>query len=402
MRRDEVTLPAMRASLVTDLLHALGWADGDDSVAAAHLAVATAPDDTDAHARLGWCYLKAQRPELARASFQQSLACAAHSALARLGLAALAFLDRDPELTSAQLRAAASDPHDPLAERIENIARILAAEASPTDAAARDALPSPSPAATATTWDDASAAYAAGIHAGLNGDHAGARAALEAAVRLDPQHIDAHHQLALACWALGRPRDAERFYRAALALDPDHARALCGLGVVLAHKGEEEAALEALKRAVSLDPADAKARTHLGVLHRRRGDAQSAIDCYLAALAADPHSVEALYNLAVTLAENQRFQEAIPVYHRLLQSEPDHLRARSGLGVALYEAGDLPQAISALEEVITRDPDDAYAHYFLGLAEVASQAEGRALRQYRILQQLDPDLSLRLFASIYG
>ena len=61
----------------------------------------------------------------------------------------------------------------------------------------------------------------------------GARDEYELAVRLDPDHADAHNNLGSAYFLMGDRASAEREYRTALRLDPRSAGAKRNLDIVL-------------------------------------------------------------------------------------------------------------------------------------------------------------------------
>lgn len=70
------------------------------------------------------------------------------------------------------------------------------------------------------------------------GDLAGARQHLEAAVAADPSQVDSRLELSLVCSELGDLAAAEQQNREVLRLSPDQADALYNLGAISANRGD--------------------------------------------------------------------------------------------------------------------------------------------------------------------
>jgi tetratricopeptide (TPR) repeat protein len=104
-----------------------------------------------------------------------------------------------------------------------------------------------------------------------------AKDAYERALRIDPDHADAHVNLGRLLHEEGAPASAEEHYRAALAAEPQHETAAFNLGVALEDLGRLDDAIAAYKRALVLDPSNADAHFNLAGIYERRGEKQSAI-----------------------------------------------------------------------------------------------------------------------------
>jgi tetratricopeptide (TPR) repeat protein len=104
-----------------------------------------------------------------------------------------------------------------------------------------------------------------------------AKDAYERALRLDPNHADAHVNLGRLLHEQGSAADAEWHYRAAMTANPDHETAAFNLGVALEDLDRPNDALQAYERAITLDPENADAHYNLAGIHERRGDKQAAL-----------------------------------------------------------------------------------------------------------------------------
>ena len=154
------------------------------------------------------------------------------------------------------------------------------------------------------------------------GDPAAALPHYEAALRLQPELVDARCNLGNALIALGRPVEAIAQFRAALARNPRYAPAHNSLGVALRRAGARSEAIREFEAALRLQPDYAQARSNLGNTLLDLGRAAEAVPQYEAALRLDPRFALAHYNLAVALRQIGRTAEAREQHDLARQLDP--------------------------------------------------------------------------------
>jgi len=250
------------------------------------------------------------------------------------------------------------------------------------------------------------AAYArVGLLRGLHGDHAGALAVLELAVRAgtreDPESL---------AWALvhlgderfaGGDRDgAAAAYARARALLPGYAPAAGGLARVEAAAGRLAPAIalygEALASAPSPDVAGA-----LGDLHAERGDAAAADDAYaladrLARLA-DAAGVSYGRPLVLFWADHGRPADALRLAEREARARDD-VHTADALAWALHRAGRPRAAARAAHRALRLGTRDALLDYHAGAIAAALGRTRRAARHFRRALATNPWFDRRLAA----
>ena len=96
-----------------------------------------------------------------------------------------------------------------------------------------------------------------------SGDAAGARAALERSVALDPRLGTARSNLGAALLATGDLEGARRQFEAALEVDPRDTAALGNLGLIAAQQGRTSDARRQFERVLAIDPTDTRAQAAL-------------------------------------------------------------------------------------------------------------------------------------------
>ena len=94
----------------------------------------------------------------------------------------------------------------------------------------------------------------------------------ERVLRDDPQHVEAHHRLAILSDLAGDYSTAERHYLAALENRPHDARLLNDLGYSYLLQGRLSESEQLLRDAVDADPTHALAVNNLGLLYETLGD----------------------------------------------------------------------------------------------------------------------------------
>ncbi len=104
-----------------------------------------------------------------------------------------------------------------------------------------------------------------------------AKDAYARALRVDPNHADAHVNLGRLLHEEGAPAAAEQHYRAAMRANAQHETAAFNLGVALEDLGRVADALRAYERAIALDPGNADAHYNLAGIYERRGEPQAAL-----------------------------------------------------------------------------------------------------------------------------
>jgi protein O-GlcNAc transferase len=185
---------------------------------------------------------------------------------------------------------------------------------------------------------------------------------------LNPQHVEAMHNLGLIARDLGRKDEAVDLIRGALALRPDSPEVHGNLSIALRACGKLDEAIAAARRAVALNPVLPEAHYNLGDVLKDNGQLDEAIACYGRAIALRPTYADAHNNLGNAQRAKLRFDDAIAAYRRAISIKPDFADAHYNLGNALRITGQSEQAIVAFRRTIALKPSFAEAFNNLGVA----------------------------------
>jgi tetratricopeptide (TPR) repeat protein len=276
------------------------------------------------------------------------------------------------------------------------IVGIVLYEQRPTWMFSPSLAPTPVPTRSAVSYlADADIALKAG-------DYAGAMAAYDQVLRLEPDNAQAMAQLSSihlahrdlekateyaqraadagpkdpdALNALARAHDWNGEYEAALnnaldalEIDPNNATSLAILGEIYTDVGNWEVAEDYLQQAAELEPDNVMMLRNLAYLREMRGDYESAIELYDQALEVEPYRfdlhIEKGRQYRVGLLDyekaNQEYQAAVDAYRSAVTLD--------ALGDGLYNAGDHLQAVRVLREATELDPTYGPAFVHLGMA----------------------------------
>jgi putative PEP-CTERM system TPR-repeat lipoprotein len=248
---------------------------------------------------------------------------------------------------------------------------------------------------------DPRANYLRAVFLAERGDHAGARAELQEAIRvLDAAQRDALRRRGpellllggVAHYSLGAMERARSYLEDFLRSAPDHVGARRLLGSVRLAQGDARAAIDALDRALKLAPNDSETLALLAAAHMARkqfGTANMYLERALKSSGGAP-AVHATFGLS--LLGSGQSELGIEHLQRAFKKDPGLGRAGIPLAVLYLQRGQAKQAAEVAQAVVAREPKNAPLHNLLGVAltNAGDRAGGRAAYEKAIA--LDKEL----------
>jgi tetratricopeptide (TPR) repeat protein len=209
-----------------------------------------------------------------------------------------------------------------------------------------------------------------------------------AALKLNPQAVEAWINLGHAQAVAGRPAEAAVSYRKALALAPREPAVLNALAGVLWTLGRQDEALDCMTQVLEVAPQDAGARHQRGSMLQERKQFASALADYDAVLAQRPDMAETLVDRGATLSLMGRNPEALESLDRALALQPAMVEALSNRGFVLRELARFDAALESLDRALALQPDfvAALAHRGKVLSEMNRLEE--SFRDFRRAAEL--------------
>ena len=231
-----------------------------------------------------------------------------------------------------------------------------------------------------------------------SGDHQAAVLAYQQAISSDPKFARTYVDLGTSFLALKKYSDAEAAFKQAMAIDDD-ACASCGLGMVYHRQGREIEAAKSLKRAISLNPNDTCPYDQLGRMYYDLGQYPESIEAFRQEIKLQPSSV-AYHFLGDCYYFTNKLEEALAAYREAIRLTPNYEEAYIELGKVYNRLGRHADAIDSYQHALKIQPNDVIAHVGLGVTEFKQGNKDAAIRQYRILRDLDPKWAERLLREI--
>jgi tetratricopeptide (TPR) repeat protein len=258
------------------------------------------------------------------------------------------------------------------------------------------------------------------------GDHAGARSALEAALERKPEdtrlletlaqsyvtqkqnaawlerlrrHAAEHPKSAQIQHFLGRyhlgenrRQQAREAFTQARVLSPDFMPAEMALAEMDMQDGELDASRRRLAALLAADSSNLAARLLSALVEERAGNYSAAVEHYRQVADADPANVVALNNLAYRLANDlNQPDEALQLAQKAKELAPENVSVDDTIGWAFYRKGLYRTAVSYLEKAAAKEPKALY-RYHLGLAYWRAGEVKNGRQTLEAALRLDPNL----------
>ncbi len=230
------------------------------------------------------------------------------------------------------------------------------------------------------------------------GDHLAAVQAYQQSINSDPTFARAYVELGSSYLVLEKYVEAEAAFKQAATIDDDSC-ASCGLGMAYQFQGRDEEAAKALKRAISLNPNDICPHDALGRMYYARGRYAESIEAFQQRIKLRPTAVS-YHFLGNAYHFTGKLDDALAAYQKAIHLSPKYEEAYIELGKVYDRLGCHVDAIDSYKRALKIQPDDVMAHVGLGLSELKHGNKNAAVRQYRVLVDLDPEAAERLLREI--
>ncbi|HHH44498.1 MAG TPA: tetratricopeptide repeat protein [Gammaproteobacteria bacterium] len=222
------------------------------------------------------------------------------------------------------------------------------------------------------------------------GDIDAAEELAQQALKLKPEHAEAHHLLGLIAGRRGLHELADSRISRAVEISPGIAIYHVNHSLALRQAGRPEEALAACDRAVGLQPDLARAHQERSIVLRSLGRLNEALEACHQALAIKPDFVEACISRGNALYELDRLEEALNAYDRAIQLAPTSAQAHNMRANVLRRLDRLGAAEAACATALRLNPRLAGAYNNLGLILNARGDREGAIRNYRMALSLAP------------
>jgi tetratricopeptide (TPR) repeat protein len=172
------------------------------------------------------------------------------------------------------------------------------------------------------------------------GDPDAAIVSYQAALELAPHDAQAHFNLGMALFEMGRTEEAALHFARTVERRSRYPRGHFALAAALTRLGRDREALPHYQRAVVVAPDDAGAQFELALAYTRLQRPDPAIQHFERALELAPQLANARANLSIVLHAQRRYAEAIAVLRQGLAIDRDQPRLAEMLAWLLATTPD--------------------------------------------------------------
>ncbi|WOD37648.1 tetratricopeptide repeat protein [Nodosilinea sp. E11] len=221
--------------------------------------------------------------------------------------------------------------------------------------------------------------------------------AFQAALRREPNAVEARLGLAIAYQRAGRDADAWAAYQAVLQVSPEQATALAALGELGGYRPEWQLdGIRALTRLLGQNPQNTAVLSQRALLYGYQGRFIESLADYDRLLAQAPSPATVL-GAAQIYAFSGDFDGALALFNRYRQTGPLPVEALTAYALTLQETGNAAEAIALLEPELRPSDrtDDLSLSLRAGLAN-AYDANGQTTQALALLAPLDGRANARL------
>ncbi len=211
-----------------------------------------------------------------------------------------------------------------------------------------------------------------------SGDFAGAEAAYQSILTLEPKNIYALMGLGNAARSAKELQLAERRYRDVVAIHPRNTWALFTLVNLMANQKRWDDGEAAATAAFAVNAGDFHTAMALGRLRRDRGDHQGALAAFEIAVGTDPNHVGASVEVGRSMIVLDRLDDAEICYRNGLVAAPRDQRSQllQALASLSRKRSNRPATIDWLRQWVELAPNDQAASSELAAELVALAKEG--------------------------
>ncbi|MGA1867944.1 MAG: tetratricopeptide repeat protein [bacterium] len=218
-------------------------------------------------------------------------------------------------------------------------------------------------------------------------------AAIEDALRSDPNYADAYNHAGNIFLNQGDMNKAALNFERTIKIDPLNSSAYNNLGLIYSKQGKMQLALEHFQEAAALDPDNPEAHNNLGGIYLGKGNYHEAVTECTKALTLRPDYKKALINLGIAYFYLRDYTQAEHAYRRVLELDDNYPELYNQYGQLYLARGEFSEALSCFKKMVFLKPNDPEAYYNMGKAYQALGDNDQAIYSWGKALSLNPHLN---------
>lgn len=199
-------------------------------------------------------------------------------------------------------------------------------------------------------------------------DYQGAIEDFNQAIKIAPDHGEAHLKRGNSRYFLGNKQSVIEDYTRAIEINPNYAEAYSNRGDLCYELGDYQAAIKDYNQAIEINPNYANAYFKRGIVRIYLGDYQVAIEDYTQAVKINPNYAESYFLRGYARIYLGDYLAAIKDYTQAIEINPNYVDAYNNRGFIFYNLGHYQAAIEDYDRAIKINPNYADTYYNQGNA----------------------------------
>lgn len=197
------------------------------------------------------------------------------------------------------------------------------------------------------------------------GDTLRGKELLKKCLKLSPDYLDAHKELAKVFFQEGEYQSSINTIDAALKINRSDPELWNNLALNLSEIREKEQAISAFTRAIDLNPHFASAYCGRAIEFFNAEEYTNAIEDLTQAIKNQENYAIAYFYLGMSFVRIEELRKGASAFAKLIKLEPDQKRGWHSLGTTLYHLKKFNCAEKSLVRAVENDPTDPWSYAYL-------------------------------------
>ena len=196
--------------------------------------------------------------------------------------------------------------------------------------------------------------------------------------KLVPPRAETKLQNAFAFKKAGKYESALTALEEALAIEPNIMDAWLLKGIIYTTLGQCNESLKCYDKMIEMNPCSSVGLQLKGATLTMQNSHEKAAECFAKAVEIEPNNTDLRLTLASSFLKQKRFEEALRCYQEVLNHQPENPQIHYDIGIMLGNMGNYEKALGSFEEALKRKPDFSDAMLAKGLiAKIGRKEEAK-------------------------
>jgi len=222
-------------------------------------------------------------------------------------------------------------------------------------------------------------------------------AALQEALKSNPQDLTMNYKLAQSYQKAGQLEKAEELYIMLSQLSPEEAKIYFNTIIRMYDDAKmPDKAVAAAQKMIELDPGNYEAYYNLGAMYVKMKKFTEAAATFQNSIELRPDFDIAYANLGYSYSQLKKYSDAISAFKKMVEIVPDNSDGWFNLGINYMQLKKWGDAVEPLKKAIELRPDYGVPYYNLGIVYLNLKDNYSAREIHKQLKAVNPEYAAKL------